>query len=320
MKTLLAPVLGAVLTALIALWGCDVEVIDPGGSPPVDIPDDDPLRIERTVDPGSLDDIFERIIRPSCAGQPGLCHNGQFEPNLSTPALTFETMVTRPSLERRGQERVVPGDPAKSLLMDKLRNQNVISQMPLGARSLSEEDIQAIEQWIERGAKRRESDGPLPKIDNPPEPPEFALYDTSGARLDPGGGAVAKVGTQITFRMSTNDFEVPDPSIPYAFFMLQTSNNEIAIINPTGPASIQTLGVATYNDVGAPESKGERLNWGWEYQIPPQLDVIGEGDKVRSIDTAGESLLVLAAYYDRLPDNGGLLALSFRYNGLRVEP
>ena len=46
-------------------------------------------RSATTPEPGSLDELHRIIVPRAAPASPGLCHNGQFEPNLSTPALTY---------------------------------------------------------------------------------------------------------------------------------------------------------------------------------------------------------------------------------------
>src|SRR5213075_2175453 len=93
------------LSALGCACGCAMDV-DAGGKAKTDSKEDDPLAVTAEVAPGSLDDIHRTIVARSCAAQPGLCHSGQFEPNLSTPALMYENLARRPSLERIKQLRV----------------------------------------------------------------------------------------------------------------------------------------------------------------------------------------------------------------------
>src|SRR5436190_22613358 len=115
MKTLLISYCAAV--TLIACGS------DGDSTPPPDAAvDRDPLDLQSTAAVGSLDELHERIISQRCSGQPGLCHNGQFEPNLSTPALMFSYVVNRPGIEKQDHFRVKPGDSASSLIIDKLRN------------------------------------------------------------------------------------------------------------------------------------------------------------------------------------------------------
>ena len=147
--------------------------------------DPDPLAVVSTAPAGSLDELHERVIAKRCSGQPGLCHNGQFEPNLSTPALTYAYVVNRPGIEKSDRLRVKPGDPAGSLLIDKIRNRGgVATQMPLGAEPLDEADIKAIEAWITAGALRAPGAAPAPILNNPPKRPQLAIFSSTGVRLD----------------------------------------------------------------------------------------------------------------------------------------
>src|SRR5215468_6723917 len=171
-------------------------------------PDDDPLAVRETPAAGSLDDLHQRVIAKRCSGQPGLCHNGQFEPNLSTPALTYAYLVGRPSLEKTDRLRVRAGDPDHSLLIDKLRNRNGVStQMPLGADPLLEADIQALEAWITGGALRAPGAAPAPVLNNPPHRPEVAIFDAGGTRLDGAGPVKVSAGATLVLRHSVQDFE-----------------------------------------------------------------------------------------------------------------
>lgn len=122
--------------------------------------DPDPLAVDRPPAPGSFDELHRTIIAPRCSGQPGLCHNGQFEPNLSTPGNAYAYLVNRPSLEKPTLVRVKPGDAAGSVLIDKLRGRDVATRMPLGADPLLEAEIAAVEAWIEGGALREPGASP----------------------------------------------------------------------------------------------------------------------------------------------------------------
>jgi hypothetical protein len=171
--------------ALLGLAACGIDTARPPTSD-AGVDDDDPLSVSVAPAAGSLDDLHERILAKRCSGQPGLCHNGQFEPNLSTPAMTYAYLVGRPALEKPELLRVRPGDPDRSLFIDKVRNRGVATQMPLGAEPLAEADIQALEAWIEGGALREPGAPAAPTLNNPPRRPEIGIFDAAGARLDIG--------------------------------------------------------------------------------------------------------------------------------------
>ena len=118
------------VAAALALAACGNDRAEPTtGDAGVD---DDPLAFTAAAQPGSLDDLHQRILAKRCSGQPGLCHNGQFEPNLSTPAMAYAYLVARPGIEKPDRLRARPGHAEDSLVIDKLRNRRgVATQMPL---------------------------------------------------------------------------------------------------------------------------------------------------------------------------------------------
>jgi mono/diheme cytochrome c family protein len=91
------------------------------------------------------------ILSQSCTG----CH-GAMRPRANFSLLTIESLL-------RGGDRgepVLPGKPADSLLVKKLKGTADGARMPMGRDPLDEATIAKIEKWIEEGAK---FDGPNPK-------------------------------------------------------------------------------------------------------------------------------------------------------------
>jgi hypothetical protein len=136
------PPWGLALTLALAACGSDLDVDRDHVDATVET---EPLAVDRPPAPGSFDELHRTIIAPRCSGQPGLCHNGQFEPNLSTPGNAFAYLVNRPALEKPTLMRVKPGDATGSVLIDKLRGRDVATRMPLGADPLLEAEIAAVE-------------------------------------------------------------------------------------------------------------------------------------------------------------------------------
>lgn len=312
----------ALVIALSAagLWlGCQGP-IEAGGTPDDGAEEPDPLDVPEDVAAGSLDDLHRRVILTSCAGQAGLCHAGQFEPNLSTPALTYENLVRRPSLERIKQARVAPGDPAGSLLVDKLRNTGVISQMPLGAEPLAEEDIAAIEAWIQAGALRWPGAPAAPLLNEPPAEPELAIFDgVTGERLDVSGKAVVHPGQPLTLRMSVQDFETDDANIYFTAFELLTNDNRAVVLLPELGAD-GNLPPATYQPDGAPEGTGDLLNWRFDYTFPETVTLVDDAGVTTEAPSAGLRLSMLAAYADQVLSDQGMLTFAFVVEMVEVEP
>lgn len=287
------------LCALLAACGNDST----GSTTPDAGIDPDPLAVESTAPPGSLDHLHETIIERRCSGQPGLCHNGQFEPNLSTPALTYAYLVNRPSLEKIDKLRVKPGDPANSVFIDKIRNRGVATQMPLGAEPLSEEETQAIEQWIRDGALRAPGAAPAPVLNNPPRRPQVGVFSAGGTRLDGNGPVTVAPGTTIVLRHSVQDFETPDSAIPFAGVNLFVVGANRAVVLAPGTDDPQT-GQTTY-DASGPMGIGDRLNYQRAWTVPATLPVIDPATKVEStIPASGASLVLQAFYIDELEING----------------
>ncbi len=311
--------LSLVATAALVAGACS-EPIDPGGDPPSEALEPDPLdTIPQEVDAGSLDDLYRKVLLPSCAGQAGLCHSGQFEPNLSTPSLAYYNLVERPGLEKRDRLRVVPGKPEQSLLIDKLRNREVISVMPLGAAPVPEEQIAAIEAWIAGGAKRFGGAEPTEPIDEPPEEPQLGIFDPDGVRLDLGGAAVASAGQSVVFRMTSHDFETADEDMAYAVFILQTAEGDLVVFNPgTGDP---TSAYAAFDDANPPPIGDESYNWMFEWVVPDTVDLLDFDDNlVEAVPTAGMSFFLVGAYIPELDGDDYTIAVNFTQEGLQVQP
>ena len=317
MKTFLVSLHALSLAAaLLSATGC--EAIDPGGTGRTAAPDDDPLAIADDLTPGTLDALHRDVIAGSCAAQPGLCHHGQFEPNLSTPALMYENLVLRPGLEHATQYRVDPAHPKDGLLLDKLTNHNVLSQMPLGADPLSQEEIAAVEKWIADGALRRPGADPPPVLNNPPREPEIGVFDDKGNQLDKAGPCSVTAGTTLTLRHSVQDFETEDAKIPYAAILLQLPDgSQLKLSDAPGG---ETSAVTQYQPSGAPQGKGDSLDFHFDWTVPDTIDVYGPDGKPTPQSTAGMSLTVLVLYIDSAVPNEGMLTFTIAPDLIEVTP
>jgi len=278
--------------------------------------DDDPLAVTSTPPAGSLDDLHQRIIAKRCSGQPGLCHNGQFEPNLSTPAMTYAYLVGRPGLEKADRLRVKPGDPAGSLMIDKLRNRGgVATQMPLGAEPLDEADIKALEDWIDAGALRAPGAAPAPLLNNPPHRPEIGIFDAGGTRLDGTGAIRVTAGTTLVLRHSVQDFETPDAAIPFAAVILSVADGRDVVLDAA--ANDPQLGRTTY-DANGPISKGDRLNYQRSWTIGATLTLYDPKQKTRAdVPASGQVVNVLVVYLDAATQ--GIAALEIGASPIQIQ-
>ena len=297
-----------VTAAVIGLTVAACAEVDAAGA------DDDPLGVDDAPATGSFDDLHRRIITPRCSGTPGLCHYGQFEPNLSTPSLAYAYLVNRPSIEKPTRWRIQPGRPGDSVLIDKLRGRSVATRMPLGAEPLDEVDIAAIEAWIAAGALRRPGAEAAPLLNEPPRPPEIGIY-RGATRLDLGGATAIQVGDVITFRHSVHDFETADAQIPFAAFVLMTGRGNIVVV----PSAAEDPHVApTEYDPSGPMGAGDLLNWRFTWTVPATLELYDEGRGTRTpVPAAGQTFYPIAVYLDSA--EGGIPALRIDDRVIQIQ-
>jgi hypothetical protein len=289
----------ALVGAALVLGGCSGG-IDPDGDSVDASVARDPLDVEVAPAPGSLDDLHQRVIAPRCSGQPGLCHNGQFEPNLSTPALAYAYLVDRPALERGDRLRVAMGDPAASFLIDKLRGRGVATRMPLGADPLPEEDIAALEAWITAGALRAPGAAPAPTLNNPPVRPEIGIYSAAGARLDLAGPVRVPRGATITLRHSVRDFEDADADIPFGLFALSAPDGRQVVLRPELQDGAN-IGLTAY-DAAGPMGVKDALNFRLAWTVPDPVPLVDNATGARgTVPAAGLVLTPIALYRDNGP-------------------
>ena len=301
------------ILALVAACGSDT----PQDDDDADVLEPDPLNITMTPAPGSLDDLHERIIAKRCSGQPGLCHNGQFEPNLSTPGLTYAYVVNRPSIEKPSLLRVTPGSAATSVFIDKIRNRNgVATQMPLGAEPLAEAEIAEIEAWIDGGALRAPGAVAAPVLNNPPKRPQIGIFTSGGMRLDGAGPVSVSVGTSLVLRHTVSDFETPDATIPFAAVILKIGDGRDIVLEPTSMSP--QVGPTAY-DAAGPPAQGEVFNFRRAWTIPTTLDLRADNGTLSTAPASGKMVQVIVVYFDKAPNQGGIVALDFGATPIQIQ-
>ena len=309
-----AAAMRAALAAALALAACGNDRAEPTtGDAGVD---DDPLAFTAAAQPGSLDDLHQRILAKRCSGQPGLCHNGQFEPNLSTPAMAYAYLVARPGIEKPDRLRARPGHAEDSLVIDKLRNRRgVATQMPLGAEPLDEADIKALEAWIDAGALRAPGAIPPPVLNNPPRRPEVAIFDAAGARLDGTGPIQVAVGSTLVLRHTVQDFETPDAEIPFAAVILSNADGQNVVLEPA--ASDPQVGRTTYDPAGPP-GRGDRLNYRRSWTIGSTLTLLDPTTRSRTdVAAKDQTISVLAIYVDAATQ--GMAAFDVASSPIKIQ-
>ncbi len=110
-------------------------------------------------DPPTYATIFGSILRPTCASGTGTCHTSDAQARAATGGLVLEDVdQAYASLLGTGTEaghaRVIPGDPACSLIMKRLESTVPTYHMPPGPTSLSAGETCTIVKWISSGAAR----------------------------------------------------------------------------------------------------------------------------------------------------------------------
>ncbi len=106
----------------------------------------------------SLSDLQLRVFSPRCASSS--CHGGNPPANAPLsldPERSYAELVGVPSSQLPTMSLVEPGDPERSYLVLKLRGTAAAAGgtgtlMPVGDAPLAEEEILAVEGWIQAGA------------------------------------------------------------------------------------------------------------------------------------------------------------------------
>ena len=91
---------------------------------------------------------FNRDIRPILSDKCYTCHG----PSKQMKALRFDREEVAKHALADGRFAIVPGDPAESLLIQRVTATNPAVRMPMGGEALSARQIELIRRWIEQGA------------------------------------------------------------------------------------------------------------------------------------------------------------------------
>lgn len=157
----------------VILSACDI-----GGQEPPENPfegnqpsDSTAVAGRDTISLESFAGLHQQIFSTTCANSG--CHDGTFEPNFTTISSSYNTLLYQPIIKNDPagsfSVRVLPGDPAASVLMNRLKT-DIDGQsgiMPLAVDPDSdwlarkEEYISAIEAWIQDGAKDMFGNAPV---------------------------------------------------------------------------------------------------------------------------------------------------------------
>ena len=143
---------------------------------------DPPLYCVDTLDltcaplyPPTFDNVFKDTLIPECSTGGGSCHT----PAGHQAGLSFDKtdphaaylQLLMPSSEFPDRERVAPGDPACSVLIERIYSGTDRWHMPRG-KTLADNEKCAIAQWVARGADEH--------------PPDAAPVPDAGPAIDAG--------------------------------------------------------------------------------------------------------------------------------------
>ncbi len=112
-----------------------------------------PATCAATYDPPLYQTIYDNILHPTCATGTGTCHTS----DAAMGGLVFENADTAYGLllgTNGGKVRVIPGNPACSLLIERLASSDPNFHMPPGPNSIPAGDECTIVRWIQAGAQR----------------------------------------------------------------------------------------------------------------------------------------------------------------------
>ena len=107
----------------------------------------------------TYDNIYKQVLVKSCGNSSfgSQCHYGPTS-NLAQAGLVLSNENDAYDYllgNKDGRERVMPGNPECSLLVQRLESKDPSYRMPVGMAPLSEGQRCAIRQWIEQGASRQ---------------------------------------------------------------------------------------------------------------------------------------------------------------------
>src|SRR5579884_3251289 len=109
-----------------------------------------PTAAARAADPPPVD--YDRDIRPLLAGKCFTCHGADDKARKANLRLDVRDAALKPA--RSGLPPIVPGNPAKSELLARVKGQSDGDRMPPSrlAKPLSDREITLLTRWIEQGA------------------------------------------------------------------------------------------------------------------------------------------------------------------------
>lgn len=174
----------SILAALLVIaLSCKKETAD--GENPFANQDPSDTTITK-LDLTTIEGLHQNVFAVKCANP--TCHDGSFEPDFRTVQSTYSSLVYHPVTKNDDQNsfkyRVYPGKAEESWIVHRVTtNDEVLGRMPLYAKPLSQQEIDALKTWINNGAKDIAGNDPaFPNL--PPTVFGYQALDSNNARVD----------------------------------------------------------------------------------------------------------------------------------------
>ena len=223
--------------------------------------------------PGTIE--FNRDIRPILSDKCYTCHG----PSKQMGTLRFDREEVAKHELSGGRFAIVPGDPAKSLMIQRIGSTNPAVRMPMGGEALSAREIETIRKWVEQGAQWQQHWAFIPpkrpalppvKDTNWPRNPidNFVLARLEREGLKPSPPAErATLLRRVTFDLTGLP---PTPGEVDVFLADKSPNAYERVVDRllASPRygermAFTWLEAARYADTNGYQSDGERFMWRW---------------------------------------------------------
>jgi hypothetical protein len=142
--------LASVILSTVVVAGCTTSD-GTGGDPPC--VEGLSTSCAAQYDPPTFDTIYTKILHPTCASGTGTCHT----PDAAKGGLVFDDPDRAYAMllgKDGSRARVLPGDPACSLIMKRLSSTDPNYRMPRGPTPLTPGERCTVTKWIAAGAAR----------------------------------------------------------------------------------------------------------------------------------------------------------------------
>lgn len=242
----------------------------------------------------NFDSIQANVFEPLCE----FCHAGANAPaGLRLDAAnSYALLVGIASIEQPNIQRVAPGDPNNSYLIQKLEGTAAVGQrMPAGLPAVPQADINVIRQWITDGAQPSSAAaGPIRVTSLSPAPSSTVLALPASITVGFSRDLNAPSVTTATFTLvragTDGQFDTADDvAVTPTSVTVPGANPRSAVMNLTGVASafdryrIRLVGTApaAILDLGGNALDGEPI------RLLPSGDGVAGGDYTATFRVAG---------------------------------